>query len=275
MAQTVQKKSDSNFLKAIFQWYKKRREKKQQERKARKKNIVREYVEAILVALVAAMILRIFVIQAFRIPTGSMKDTLLVGDFLLVNKFIYGVRTPDRIPLLNLKIPYFRLPAIKEPKPGDIIVFKYPKDPKLDYIKRCIAVAGQTVEIREGTVYVDGKAEGESEKIKSVYDSEEQGGQYVDYYQIKKDNGKKYTIRLWESENRSNRNFGPTKVPEGHLFVMGDNRDNSSDSRYWGYLPRENVVGQALVIYFSWNSEVPLYKIFKRIRWTRIGDLIR
>lgn len=275
MTQTGQMKTDSNFLKAIFLWYKKRREKKQQERKARKKNIVREYVEAILVALVAAMILRIFVIQAFRIPTGSMKDTLLVGDFLLVNKFIYGVRTPDRIPLVNIKIPYFRLPAFKEPKPGDIIVFKYPKDPKLDYIKRCIAIAGQTVEIRDGTVYVDGKAEGESEKTKSLYDSEEQGGQYVDYYQITKDNGKKYTIRLWESENRSNRNFGPTKVPEGHLFVMGDNRDNSSDSRYWGYLPRENVVGQALVIYFSWNSEVPLYKIFKRIRWTRIGDLIR
>jgi signal peptidase I len=275
MAQKEQRTTDANLFYKIIQWHKKRREKKRQERIAKKKNIVREYVEAILVALVAALILRIFVIQAFRIPTGSMKDTLLVGDFLLVNKFIYGVRTPDRIPLLNIKIPYFRLPAIKEPKPGDIIVFKYPKEPKLDYIKRCIAIAGQTVEIRDGTVLVDGKAEGESKFVKNFYDSGEQGGQYVDYYQITKDNGKKYTIRYWETENRSNRNFGPMKVPEGHLFVMGDNRDNSADSRYWGYLPRENVVGQALIIYFSWNSEVPLYKIFKRIRWTRIGDLIR
>lgn len=268
-------KSDANFMMKLFQWYKNRREKKRQERKARKKNIVREYVEAILVALCAALILRIFVIQAFRIPTGSMKDTLLIGDFLLVNKFIYGVRTPDRIPLVDIKIPYFRLPAIREPRPGDIIVFKYPKDEKLDYIKRCIALAGQTVEIRDGTVYIDGKAEGESKFLKNAYDSEEQGGQRVDYYQITKDNGKKYTIRYWEAENRSNRNFGPIKVPQGHLFVMGDNRDNSSDSRFWGFLPRENVVGQALIIYFSWDREAPLYKIFKRIRWTRIGDPIR
>jgi len=275
MAQKGQKKTDSNFFNAVVQWYKKRQEKKREARKARKKNIVREYVEAILVALVAAMILRIFVIQAFRIPTGSMKDTLLVGDFLLVNKFIYGVRTPDRIPIINIKIPHFRLPAFKEPKPGDIVVFKYPKDLKLDYIKRCIAIEGQTVEIRDGTVYVDAKTEGESKFIKNAYDSGEQGGQYVDYFQITKDNGKKYSIRLWEAEDRSNRNFGPVKVPAGHLFVMGDNRDNSSDSRFWGYLPRENVVGQALIIYFSWNNEVPLYKISKRIRWTRIGGLIR
>ncbi|MDW7681629.1 MAG: signal peptidase I, partial [bacterium] len=123
----------------------------------RTKNPFREYAEAILVAVIAAFILRIFVVQAFRIPTGSMKDTLLVGDFLLVNKFIYGVRTPDRIPLINVKIPYFRLPAIKEPEPGEIIVFKYPLDEKLDYIKRCIAVGGQTLEIRQGVVYIDGK----------------------------------------------------------------------------------------------------------------------
>ena len=115
-----------------------------------KKNIIREYVEAIGVALIAAMILRILLVQAFRIPTGSMKDTLLIGDFLLVNKFIYGVRTPDRIPLINVKIPYFRLPAFKQPKRGDIVVFKYHIDTKLDDIKRCVAVEGQTVEISKG-----------------------------------------------------------------------------------------------------------------------------
>jgi signal peptidase I len=273
MTEKRQKSSDSNLFQSIIQWYKKRREKKRRERQARKKNIVREYVEAILVALVAAMILRILLVQAFRIPTGSMKDTLLIGDFLLVNKFIYGVRTPDRIPLVNIKIPYFHLPAFKDPKPGEIIVFKYPLDEKLDYIKRCIALEGQTVEVRKGQVFVDGKPEGESKFIKREYDSGE--GQYIRYYKITKGNGKSYTIRHYESMNRESDNYGPVKVPQGYLFVMGDNRDNSADSRVWGFLPRDNVVGQALIIYWSWNNQVPLYKIYKKIRWARIGDLIR
>jgi len=242
-------------------------------KKPRQKNIVREYVEAILVALVAAMILRILVVQAFRIPTGSMKDTLLVGDFLLVNKFIYGVRTPDRIPLIDVKIPHFRLPSFKEPKQGEIIVFKYPLDEKLDYIKRCMALEGQTVEVRRGEVFIDGKPEGKSEFIKREYDAAE--GHYVLHYRITKDNGKSYVIRHYDDFNRDFDNYGPVTVPKDHLFAMGDNRDNSADSRVWGFLPRENLVGQALIIYWSWNSNVPLYKIYKKIRWTRIGDVIR
>ena len=344
MAENRSIKTDSNLFQSFIQWHKKRRDKKIQKRKASNKSKVREYVEAILVAFAAAMILRILVVQAFRIPTGSMKDTLLVGDFLLVNKFIYGVRTPDHIPLVNVKVPYFRLPALKEPKPGNIIVFKYPLDTKLDYIKRCIAVGGQTVEVRKGYVYVDGKPEGESEFVKRVYDSAE--GVYVLHYKITKDNGKSYVIRVQENTNyissnfgpiqagnghtveirlgqvfvdgkpgskaelldktflegkekyrlrfslayeaenpiladfyqeaqRIPENYGPVTVPEGHLFAMGDNRNNSSDSRYWGFLPRENIVGQALIIYWSWNNQVPLYKIFKKVRWVRIGDLIR
>jgi signal peptidase I len=245
-----------------------------------KKNIIREYIEAILVALIAALILRIFVIQAFRIPTGSMKSTLLVGDFLLVNKFIYGVRTPDRIPLLDIKIPYFRLPAFKEPKPGDIIVFKYPLDEKLDYIKRCIATEGQTVEVKQGMVYVDGKPEGSMKFVKREYDAFENessgsGGEYVKFYEITKDNGKKYTIRWHEQVNKAADSFGPVIVPKDHLFAMGDNRDNSSDSRVWGFLPRENVIGQALIIYFSWDSNVPLFKIYKKIRFGRLAKLIK
>ncbi|UCE04438.1 MAG: signal peptidase I [bacterium] len=346
MTEKRKQSADSNLFQSIIQWYKKRREKKRREREKRKKNIVREYVEAILVALIAAMILRILVVQAFRIPTGSMKDTLLVGDFLLVNKFIYGVRTPDHIPLVNIKIPHFRLPAFKDPKPGDIVVFKYPLDEKLDYIKRCVAVAGQTVEVRNGYLYVDGKPEGKSKFIKRVYDSAE--GTYVLHYRITKDNGRSYEIRHHENTNyvsnhfgplrtsNSNsrtvemrqgqvfidgkpggkaelldkvyqegkgqyrlrylitddkgnsyeindyqevqqlpENYGPVKVPEGHLFAMGDNRNNSSDSRYWGFLPGENIVGQALIIYWSWDNQIPLYKIFKKIRWARIGGLIR
>lgn len=239
----------------------------------RKKNIIREYVEAILVALLAALILRIFVIQAFRIPTGSMKDTLLIGDFLLVNKFIYGVRTPDRIPLINVKIPHFRLPGFKEPKSGDIIVFKYPLDEKLDYIKRCMATGGQTVEVRKGMVYIDGKPEGKSESVKREYDAAE--GEYINYYKITKTNGKIYTIRRYERVDKEQENFGPVKVPKGYLFAMGDNRDNSADSRVWGFLPRENIVGQALIIYFSWNNQAPLYKLYKKIRFSRLAKLIK
>ena len=237
------------------------------------KNIVREYVEAILVALIAALILRIFVIQAFRIPTGSMKDTLLVGDFLLVNKFIYGVRTPDRIPLIDVKIPYVRLPAFKDPKPGDIIVFKYPLDEKLDYIKRCMAVEGQTIEVRKGIVYIDDKPEGKYELVKRKYDAT--AGEDVQNFKMTKINGKTYTIRRFERVDKESDHFGPIKVPKGKLFAMGDNRDNRSDSRVWGYVPRENIGRQALIIYFSWDSHMPLYKLYKKIRFVRLAKLIK
>lgn len=240
------------------------------------KTIYRETIESLVVAFLAAMILRMFVIQAFRIPTGSMKDTLLIGDFLLVNKFVYGVRTPDRIPLVDIQIPHFRLPVIREPKRGDIIVFKYPRDPKLDYIKRCVALPGQTVEIRKGLLYIDGQPEGEITPLphRKKYDKEE--GTIVHYFQVTLNNGKKYVIRHfdgWENEN-----FGPITVEPGHYFMMGDNRDNSADSRSWGSLPRDNIVGEALIIYFSWDQNLiiyPWYRIVNKIRWGRLADLIR
>jgi signal peptidase I len=240
-----------------------------------KKNKVREYTEAIVVALLAAMFLRAFVVQAFRIPTGSMKDTLLVGDFLLVNKFIYGVRTPDRIPVINAKIPFFRLPAFKNPTNGDVVVFKYPKDETLDYIKRCIAVGGQTIEMRHGDVYVDGKPEGEKVPLGREYDPEE--GRYLEYTRITTPYGKSYVIRHHADHNLydDNHNFGPITVPKGYYFMMGDNRDNSADSRSWGFLQEENVVGEAFIIYFSWDKASPLWNILGSVRWPRIGYIIR
>ncbi|MCG8604692.1 signal peptidase I, partial [bacterium] len=217
--------------------------------KKSKKNTTREYTEAIFVALLAAMFLRAFVVQAFRIPTGSMKDTLLVGDFLLVNKFIYGVRTPDRIPIIDASIPFFRLPAFKAPQNGDVVVFKYPKEPELDYIKRCVATSGQTVEIRGGELFIDGKPEGKREDLGRKYDVEE--GRYVRYTRIQTPYSKSYVIRHYDDGYPRAENFGPIEVPQGSYFMMGDNRDNSSDSRVWGFLPADNVVGEALVIYFS------------------------
>lgn len=242
-------------------------------KKPRKKGIIREYAEAIAVALIAALILRSIAVQAFRIPTGSMKDTLLIGDFLLVNKFIYGVRTPSRLPIINSKIPHVRLPAFKKPKRGEIIVFKYPLDDRLDYIKRCIAVAGDTIEVRNGDVYINGRPEGIKEFIGRKYDPED--GYYVLEYRVNTPEGKKYVIRHYENRNPALDNYSPVVVPEGHLFMMGDNRDNSQDSRWWGTLPYDNVVGQAMIIYFSWDKRVPLQRVHKKIRWGRIGDVIR
>ena len=232
-----------------------------------------DWFKSIGVAILAALILRIFVVEAYRIPTGSMKDTLLIGDFLLVNKFIYGVRTPDRIPLLNVRIPHVRLPGFRKPRPGEIVVFKYPLDMRLNYIKRCIAVGGQTVQIVNGDVYIDGKPEGKKEYIGKEYDPEE--GRFVLLYRITRDDGKSYVIRRAATANPQFENWGPVRVPRGHYFMMGDNRDNSQDSRYWGFLPFENIVGKAMIIYWSWDSTVPLYKIFKKVRWSRIGDIIR
>jgi len=195
----------------------------------RKKSVVREYAEIIVLAVALALFVRTFFVQAFRIPSESMENTLLVGDFLFANKLIYG----PRIPLIGV-----RVPAIRHPRPGDIIIFKYPGDHKTDYIKRCVATAGQTVELRGEHLYVDGK--------------------------LRDEPFTKYVLG-----SRPERKFGPFKVPPGHLFMMGDNRDNSADSRFWGPLDTRLIIGKAMFIYFSWNGKS------HSVRFSRIGDLIR
>jgi signal peptidase I len=231
------------------------------------RQIFKEYFEAFAVALLAALLLRMLVIQAFRIPTGSMKDTLLVGDFLLVNKFVYGANTPDRIPFTDIKIPSLHMPAIHQPKRSDIIVFKYPQDEKLDYIKRCIGVPGDTVMMRKGVVYVNNKPEGETKFIERRFDESE--GRYINYFRVRTADQKEYTIRRYEGFAYD---FGPVVVPGKHLFMMGDNRDNSQDSRYWGFMPMKNIRGQALVIYWSWEKNGTF---LDHVRWSRIFGIIR
>jgi signal peptidase I len=217
-----------------------------------RKHILQEYLEAMVIAVVVALVIRTFMLQAFRIPTGSMEDTLLVGDFLLVNKMVYG----PRLPFVDARIPGWR-----DPEPGDVVVFKYPRDPSQDYIKRCIATGGQTVKIRGKTVYVD------NHPVDMPTD-----GKFIDTH-VKPVGYREPDIVPPGAGNRDH--FGPVTVPEGHLFVMGDNRDNSLDSRYWGFLPRENIVGEALLIYFSWDAYVPLYRIGEKIRWNRLAQIIR
>lgn len=200
------------------------------------KNAFRENLEAILIAVVLAMVIRTFVVQAFKIPSGSMKETLLIGDHILVNKFVYGVRLPY---LKTVLIPW------KTPERGDIVVFKYPEDPKKDYIKRVIGTPGDVLEIRDKRVYINGVV---------LHD---------EAYAERKEE----TILDANLSHRDN--FGPIRVPENALFVMGDNRDFSHDSRFWGFVEIEEIKGKAFMIYFSWNGEQG------GVRWKRIAQMLK
>ncbi len=204
----------------------------------KRKSSLREYTEAIVIALVLALFIRTFVVQAFKIPSGSMLPTLKIGDYLLVNKFIYGIKMPFTGSLI---IP------ITNPKPNDIIVFKFPKDPSIDYIKRVIAVGGETVEIRNKKVFVNGKP-------------------FLD----------KYGVHLDSHLVAQRDNFGPVRVPMGKIFVMGDNRDNSYDSRFWGFVSQNAVLGKAWIVYWSWNLRQPFFSLdrFTSIRWNRLGEIL-
>ncbi len=201
----------------------------------KKKSVIREYIEAFAVAIVLALFIRTFVVQAFKIPSGSMEPTLLVGDHILVNKFIYG----EHIPFTDIKILDFR-----DPKRGEIIVFVYPKDESKDFIKRVIGVEGDTVEIKDKKLFINGQP-------------------FDDPYGHFKDNA------IIPGHVQPRDNFGPITVPEDSIFVMGDNRDRSADSRFWGFVRLNQVKGKAFLIYWSWGG------FMRDIKWRRIGKLIR
>jgi signal peptidase I len=184
------------------------------------KSVAREYTEALLVALVLAFFIRSFIVQAFKIPSGSMLPTLQIGDHILVNKFLYGLRLP--YPFEKMLIEW------KQPNHGDVIVFIYPKDRTKDFIKRVIGVPGDTVEIRHKQVYLNGVKMEDPHATFADEDREVPG------------------LRD---------NFGPITVPEHHIFVMGDNRDRSHDGRFWGYVDLDDVKGKAFLIYWSWDGQ--------------------
>ena len=200
----------------------------------RTRSVLREYVEAALWALVITLFLRAFVIQAFRIPSASMENTLLIGDFLFVNKFEYGPKIP---------FTHIRLPGLRPLRRGDVIVFQFPQDPSKDFIKRMIGRGGETIEIHDKVVSVDGKP-------------------LVEPYAVHSDP----TVRRAGYDLRDN--FGPVTVPPGEMFMMGDNRDNSNDSRFWGTLPMDLVKGRAMFLYWSWDADR------NWPRWNRIFQVI-
>ena len=195
---------------------------------------VLDWVKTIVLALALALFIRTFFVQAFKIPSGSMIPTLLVGDHILVNKFIYGVRNPITRELWIKG---------KTPERKDVIVFIFPKNRKLDFIKRVIGLPGDVIEIHNKQVFVNGTPLDEP-------------------YVIHTD------PNILPREISPRDNFGPVRVPPGHLFVMGDNRDQSNDSRFWGFVPIRDVKGKAFIIYFSWDPRT------FHIRWRRIGKLI-
>ncbi len=198
--------------------------------------VIREYAESIVIAILIALFIRAFIVQAFKIPSGSMEPTLLIGDHLLVNKFTYGIK----LPFVDQKVLVY-----KEPHREDIIVFIFPRDKSKDFIKRVVGVSGDTVEIIKKKIYINGKHWDDSHGV--YRDSE----------------GTSLVPRD---------NFGPVVVPPGHVMVMGDNRDRSYDSRFWGFVPINQIKGKALIIYWSWDTLSR--SIANKVRFSRIGQLI-
>jgi len=231
------------------------------------KSKIRQNIEAIVIALCLALLIRTFFLQPFKIPSGSMIPTLLIGDHLLVNKFIYGTK----IPFMNIKV--F---TIEEIKRGDVIVFKFPGNDAVNkgvhYIKRAIGLPGDEVDIKGRDVYVNG------EKVKQVYD-----GNYIYFEQGTEVTTDKYIDTISENifdviykkssinTTKGKTNF-PITVPEGNIFVLGDNRDNSYDSRFWGFVPINSISGKAFLIHWSWNFDND--SIFYKVRWERIFSSI-
>jgi signal peptidase I len=227
-----------------------------------RKSTAREYFESIAIAVILALFIRTFVVQAFKIPTGSMENNLLIGDHLLVNKFVFGPRATG---LEEAILP------MREIGRGDVVVFKFPQEPERDFIKRVIGLPGETLELKHKKVYVNGTPLDEPYVHFLVPPSAE--GQEVAPFDLRE-------------------SYGPVTVPEGQYFVMGDNRDNSQDSRWWGYLPRDLVKGKALMIYWSFESDRNDYQqdglgdtlrgiadvvtgFFTRTRWERLFRQIR
>ncbi|QLH53888.1 MAG: Signal peptidase I [Candidatus Kapaibacterium sp.] len=313
-------KKEKSILTRFWDWYIERRRKAKEKKKKPQTfgETLLSWVKTIVGALIIVMFINGFLVASFVVPTGSMENTVMTGDFLFVNKFIYGPTTPQIIPFFNIPLPYIKFPGPKTPERGDVIVFVFPGErdevkPRefQYYLKRCIAIAGDTLQIINKKVYVNGKEYPLPPTGK--YDFSEPLSPY----------------NKWETfppgRGFTRDNYGPIRIPkkgdtiyldaknwreweyfirkEGHdiffdgvsilidgkptdkyivernyCFAMGDNRDHSSDSRYWGFVPYENVVGAPLIVYMSWDTNIPLYNIIdkiKSIRWNRIGITIK
>lgn len=305
----------NNLFKRIWAWYKARRAKAKEKKKKPQTlgETIISWTKTIVGALIIVMFINGFLVASFVVPTGSMENTVMTGDFLFVNKFIYGPTTPQIIPFLNIPLPYIKFPGPKTPERGDVIVFVYPGDRDevkarefQYYLKRCVAIAGDTLQIINKKLFVNG-----------IEYPLAPTGKY-DYSEPLSPYNKWETFPPGRGFTRDN--YGPIRIPkkgdkieldpknwreweffikkEGHdisydgvnfyidgepkrtyiverdyCFALGDNRDHSSDSRYWGFVPYENVVGAPLIIYMSWDTNIPLYNIVEKIKSIRFGRI--
>jgi signal peptidase I len=283
-----------------------------------------EFFRQLLFAGIAAFFIITFIIQNTRIPTGSMENTILVGDFVLVNKFIYGSSSPKYIPFTEIELPYFRLPALKEPKATDIVVFEYPGDRDqlvatergVNYVKRCIGTPGDTIVIKDKVIFINGKEFWRPTHIKyykgrigsylkpvpygaadarifpkGTHWNEDNYGPLVVPKKGSTMPLNKYNVEQWRTT--IDREYGKRVVElkgnvvtiEGvpvssytfkkdYYFMMGDNRDDSLDSRFWGFVARDLVVGQAFITLFSWNREIPFSQLFKLLGSVRLDRIL-
>jgi signal peptidase I len=225
-----------------------------------KKSFYKEWIEPFLIAAIVALFIRQFIVEAFKIPSGSMIPTLTIGDHLLVNKFIYG----PRIPFTDN-----RLFSWKEPKRGEIVVFKYPENEEKNFIKRVVGVPGDKIEIKNGKLFINDQMVPLTDL--GDYEGKDQSGGLPFYSKPKLLEEQLGTMRhrILYLRDQSGSNFGPKIVPRESVFVMGDNRDNSQDSRVWGFVNYSKILGRALIIYWSWDGNG------RWVRWERIGTLIR
>lgn len=287
-------------------------------RKYPQRNATREMIEALLFAAVAALFLKSFIVEAYRIPTGSMENTLLVGDFLLVNKFLYNVKTPTSIPFTDVRLPNISIGGMRDPQNGDIIVFEWPGNSNeliheevVNYIKRCVGIPGDTITIRNKTLSVNGKEFFRPPGMQYIYPPSPRDqvdpGMFPPGVQWNHDQyGPLRVPRKGDTVALDANNYGQWYIfiqREGHTtdlsgngvmvdgkpvtaytvqrdyyFMMGDNRDNSEDSRFFGFVPRDNIVGQAMLVYWSWNPKFLFPSQFGKLlgstRWDRIFHLI-
>lgn len=220
-----------------------------------------EWVKSVLIAIALFLVIRTFIVEAFRIPTGSMESTLLVGDFLLVNKAVYGAQVPGT---------GVQFPAFSTPERGDVVVFIPPHEPDKNYVKRLVGVPGDTLEMRDKVLYLNGEAQAEP------------------YVQHSDASGMAISLpsMLWQREflvpgidpetyRPTRDHWGPIVVPPGKVFVLGDNRDDSEDSRYWGFVDMQALKGQPLFIYYSFDpGMVRPFPWLTQIRWDRIGGTV-
>lgn len=279
-----------------------------------------EFWKNLLFAAIAAFLIKTFLIETSRVPTGSMEKTIWIGDFLFVNKFVYGSSSPRNIPFTNISLPYFQMPAIREPRAGDIVVFEFPGDKDelapveiSNYVKRCIGVPGDTIEVVDKVVFVNGKEAPRASQI-----------QYMNNYVTPQ--GIANPRIFPQGSNFNEDNYGPIIVPkkgdvinlslsnieqwrtiidrefgkrvvsvegntimiegkpvssytlkQDYFFMMGDNRDDSLDSRFWGFVSRDKIVGEALMIYWSWDPSIPFsdfFNLLSSVRLNRIAKLV-